>query len=556
MGGAAGARPGRGPGPGPLALAGRRSEYPRVLPVGDAAASLELGDAIDPALNARVRALDAALQQRGVAGFREAVPSYRSLLVCYDRERTRFVDVRQELLRLARDASGAAAPEGRLHRIPTLYGGDDGPDLERVARSHGLAPAEVVRRHTAEAWTAFLLGFMPGFAYLGLLPAELATPRLATPRQRVPPGSVGIAGRQTGIYPSASPGGWNLIGRTSLRLFDALAEPPARIEPGDRVRFEAAAELPEPGRDEAPARAPAAPAVEVLAGGLLTTVQDLGRHGHRRLGVGRSGAADPLALSALNAVLGNPGQAAGLECTVAGPSLRFLRPTRFAVGGAELGATLLRDDLGSWPVPHGVPVLARAGNLLTFAGRVRGARGYVAFAGGLDVPPVLGSRATDLGAGFGGHRGRALRAGDVLGLGPAAAADASRRQAAPPPADSVVRLRVVLGPQADAFAGEVVTRFLEETWDVGASSDRIGCRLAGPRLAHLGPAEIVADGMLPGCIQVPPDGQPIVMLADSPTTGGYPKIATVIEADLGLLAQVLPGEGRVRFDPVSVDEAG
>lgn len=497
-----------------------------------------------------MRALDAVLRERPFAGLLEAVPSYRSLLVCFDPARAELPGVREELLRLAnRPARPPDAPPAR-HVVPMRYGGEDGPDLEAVARRLGRSAAELVRRHAASECTAFLLGFMPGFAYLGMLPAELDVPRLSTPRPRVPAGSVAIAGRQAGIYPTASPGGWNLIGRTSLRLFNPHSERPALIEPGDRVRFEAVEELPETADIDVPLHQLREPAIEVLAAGLLTTVQDLGRRGYRRLGVGRSGAADPLALLAANGALGNLRDAAGLECTVAGPSLRFLRPTRFAVAGADLGAVLERDDLGAWPVPLGVAVLARPGNLLRFTERRRGVRGYVAFAGGLDVPLVLGARSTDLGAGFGGHAGRALRAGDVLGVVAGAGQTPHPTAASAPPETGVVTLRVVLGPQADAFGEAARERFLGETWSVGATSDRIGCRLSGARLAHRGAAEIVTDGMLPGCVQVPPDGQPIVMLADCPTTGGYPKIATVVDADIGRLAQLLPGEGHVRFSRV------
>lgn len=522
--------------------------YPRLLPIGDTALTLELGDALDPALNARVRALDAALRRRPAAGFVESVPAYRSLLVVFDPGRGSFAEIREQLLRLLREPPGDAGAPGVLRRVGARYGGEHGPDLERVARAAGITADHAVRLHAGREYTAHMLGFMPGFAYLGPLAAELQAPRLATPRPRVPAGSVAIAGMQTGVYPNASPGGWNLIGRTGLRLFDPGSARPALIEPGDRVRFEPVDELAEPAPG-APACAVSEPAIEVASPGLLTSVQAAGRPGHRRLGVGRAGAADRGALLAANAALGNAADAAGLECTLVGPVLRFLRPTRFALAGADLGAVLERGDLGTWPVPPHRAVLGRPGSVLSFTGRRRGCRAYLAFAGGIDVPVVLGSRSTDLGAGFGGHAGRALRAGDLLALGLAAARDgrtAESRSAREPPASDAT-LRVVLGPQLESFGPRAVARFLGDTWAVDATSDRIACRLSGERLAHRGPAEIVTDGMVPGCVQVPPDGQPIVMLADCPTTGGYPKIATVIDADLDRLAQLLPGEGRVRF---------
>jgi biotin-dependent carboxylase-like uncharacterized protein len=202
----------------------------------------------------------------------------------------------------------------------------------------------------------------------------------------------------------------------------------------------------------------------------------------------------------------------------------------------------------------GRSVVAREGNVLSFRERRSGLRAYVAFAGGIDVPPVLGSRSTDLLAGFGGHEGRALRDGDRLALGRAGLAreDAGARAAATPP--PLRALRVVLGPQDDMFTDEAHARLSSESFAVSPLSDRMGCRLSGPPLTHRQAGEMLSDGMIPGCIQVPRDGQPIVALADSGTTGGYAKIATVVRADLPRLAQLVPGD-QVRFEVVRVEEA-
>ena len=306
-----------------------------------------------------------------------------------------------------------------VHEVPVRYGGEDGPDLLDVARATGLDPRRVVELHAGREYTAFMLGFVPGFAYLGPLPPELAVGRRATPRTRVPAGAVAIASGQTAVYPAATPGGWHLIGRTTVSLFDPAADPPA-LHPARRPR-------PVRGRGDAArkatphgarrVRAPRAAVIEVVEAGLLTTVQDAGRTGFRRWGVGAAGAMDERALFAANHAAGNAGDAAVLECTVAGPALRFVAARHFAVAGADLGAVLHRADLGSWHVPLGVRVRARAGNVLAFGAPRRGCRAYVAVAGGLDVPLVMGSRSTDLAGGFGGLAGRPLRAGDRLGAG-------------------------------------------------------------------------------------------------------------------------------------------
>jgi KipI family sensor histidine kinase inhibitor len=526
---------------------------PRALPVGDAALSLELGDGLDARTSARVRALDLALARAPFDGFRESVPTHRSLLVLYDATVARFSSVARTLLSLA--ASPALPPPpGRLHEIPVVYGGDDGPDLGPLAAERGLAPGDVVRLHARGEYTAFMLGFTPGFAYLGLLPEALESPRHATPRVRVPAGSVALAGRQTAVYPVASPGGWQIVGRTSRRLFDPFREKPALVAPGDRVRFVPVTELPPPEAAAAPPPLSGTPTVEVFEPGLLTTVQDAGRSGHRRAGVSGAGPMDAGAHAAANRAVGNAPGAPALECTVTGPSLLFLAPLRFAVEGADLGAVLERPDLGLWPVPPGASVLARPGNVLRFTGRRSGCRTYVALRGGIDVPVVLGSRSTDVPSGFGGFAGRALAAGDRLAVSPATGGGlpAGPSSRALPAASATVR--VVLGPQADHFDTEAVASLLASPWRVGATSDRVGCRLEGEPLRHVGPAEILSDGMAPGSIQVPPDGRPIVMMADGPTTGGYPKIATVVTADLPLVAQLVPGEGEVRFEAVGIED--
>jgi KipI family sensor histidine kinase inhibitor len=515
----------------------------RVVAAGDAALLVNLGAVIDEDLSARVRALDAALASRPFAGFIESVPAHGVLLVLFDPSRVALHNARAAVEALASEALGAP-PAGREHEIAVVYGGADGPDLEDVARATGLTPADVVARHAGHTYTALMLGFTPGFAYLGLVDERLDLPRRATPRTRVPAGSVAIAGRQTGIYPAPSAGGWHLIGRTAQRLFDPRRDPPVLVAPGDRVRFRAVDALaPVDTGTQGDEWRPSVPIAEVMEPGLLTTVQDLGRSGFRRYGVGASGALDRGALVEANRALGNAEGAAALECTLAGPVLRFLAPARFALAGADLGAVLERADLGAWAVPPGQSVQARPGNVLRFGARVRGCRAYLAFAGGLDVPVVLGSRSTDRLGGFGGHAGRPLRGGDTLGVGPARGQTAALAKGAWRGADEV-EVQVVPGPQEDARA---LAELCATTWDIDAASDRVGLRLSGPRIERDGPAEIVSEGLLPGSIELPPDGRPIAMLRDAPTTGGYPKIATILSACLDALAQLVPGRGRVRF---------
>ena len=217
----------------------------RIAPMGESALLVVLGDVIDRGLAARARAIAAAIEAApGSGSFGRPVPAYASVLVPFDplslsvAEATAAVAaIVDATVRGAGAVTGAGRVDGRLVEVPVRYGGADGPDLEDVARLHGLRPSDVVELHASVEYEAFFLGFAPGFAYLGPLPASLVTPRLDVPRPRVPAGSVAIAGAQSAIYPTDTPGGWRLIGRTDLRPWDVTRDPPALILPGDRVRF-------------------------------------------------------------------------------------------------------------------------------------------------------------------------------------------------------------------------------------------------------------------------------------------------------------------------------
>ena len=205
----------------------------RLAPAGDRALLVTVGTVIDPALLGEVLALDRALQDRRPTGLLSTVASYASLLCHFDPAVTR-ADRLEETIRQLEGTVEAAIPSGAVVDVATRY---DGPDLPEVALKTELTPAGVVERHAGREYLVYCVGFAPGFTYCGALPEEIAVPRLASPRLRVPAGSVGIAGQQTGIYGVESPGGWNLIGRTAMRLFDPAADPPARFKPGDRLRF-------------------------------------------------------------------------------------------------------------------------------------------------------------------------------------------------------------------------------------------------------------------------------------------------------------------------------
>ena len=209
----------------------------RFLDAGESCLVVELGDRIDIALNLQVRTLCQAVERAGIAGIQEVVPTYRSLAIYYDPLATERDVLKDQIIGLLSSSGGEDGPRPKLVEIPAVYGGEYGPDLEFVGHHTGLTQDEVIRLHTEPLYHAYMLGFTAGFAYLGGLSERLSVPRLPTPRLKVPAGSVGIAGTQTGVYPVESPGGWRIIGRTSLRLFDATSQVPTPISPGDKVRF-------------------------------------------------------------------------------------------------------------------------------------------------------------------------------------------------------------------------------------------------------------------------------------------------------------------------------
>jgi biotin-dependent carboxylase-like uncharacterized protein len=300
------------------------------------------------------------------------------------------------------------------------------------------------------------------------------------------------------------------------------------------------------------------PSLRVVAPGLMTTLQDLGRSGYQHLGIPVSGAIDAVALRAANAIVGNPSEMGALEIAYQGPTLAVEADSvRVACAGGVAALEILDDpaSAGGTRLPPLRSVRLRRGQALRIGAVAAGSVvGYLAVEGGFDAPHVLGSQSTYARAGLGGFDGRALQAGDRLPLRRHAASDREERRLpsldlAPP-----ARFRVVLGPQDDHFSDRGRRTLLESTFTVSAASDRMGMRLDGPALEHAGSYNIVSDGIAPGSIQVPGNGLPIVLLADRQTTGGYPKIATVIAADLPPLGRLAPG-AKVAFEAVSIETA-
>lgn len=571
---------------------------PTLTAYGSHAWCVRFAERADEAAFRRGRSLAAALarslESLGSSGLREIIPAPTTLLLDFHREAQPLDQATlQQLVEQAIAQPATSEPE-RCVEIPVHYGG---PDLERVARQSGLSPEAVIERHHQGRYRVLCLGFAPGFPYLGGLDASLATPRLATPRARVPAGSVAIGGDHTGIYSIPSPGGWNIIGQTSTALFDphtADLEKMFGLRAGDRVRFvpvngPPGTEASIPSEGGLSPRSPDAalmttaranrtgspegePVLRILEPGLGMSLQDTGRHGFRRFGVPTSGTMDPVTAAWANRLLDNSPDAPVLELCLQSQRLEALRDGWIAVCGGSHPRGQARYRA----------FRVRAGELLDFGPGDSGVWTYLAVPGGFRADAFLGSRSTNPRAGI----GPTLRSGDLLLRNPAGdwhpPAGVAARGVSP---DQWVTdrdtgpLRVWPGPQWEQFDAESQRRLFENEWRVTSQCDRVGYRLRSDRDARRGadrptmpppgltqgrtekapesPApgglvwnggSLISEPVLPGSIQVPADGQPIVTLHDGPTLGGYPKIAWIDPRDLPRLVQRRSGQS-IRFVP-------
>ncbi|MDB5875687.1 MAG: urea amidolyase [Ramlibacter sp.] len=467
--------------------------------------------------------------------------------------------------------TGRARTEGELVVIDTVY---DGEDLAEVGELTGLGADGVIAAHSGQLWTMAFAGFAPGFGYLVGENQRLDVPRRSSPRTAVPAGSVALAGQYSAVYPRSSPGGWQLIGRTGAQMWDLDRERPALVTPGHRVRFRAVRDAVAlaPGRPpqsapnpsvetEPPARAErqaegrahaATSGLHVVSPGLYSLIQDLGRHGHSALGVSAAGALDRASLRRANRLVGNAPGAAAVETVAGGLKVQAVGDQVLAVAGApsqlgiapppdpESGATGPRRT-----APMAAPFALLDGEILTIGAPESGFRSYLAVRGGVDAVPVLGSRSTDTMSGIGPAP---LAAGDVLAAGGDAESGVVGNPELQPdfPGTGVTVLDVVAGPRADWFDAAALDSFCGQDWEVTPQSNRVGMRLQGSPLQRSRTGELPSEGTVAGALQIPPEGLPVLFLADHPVTGGYPVIGVVVDSQLDRAAQI-PIGGKVRF---------
>jgi KipI family sensor histidine kinase inhibitor len=519
----------------------------RVLPVRDGVLLFEL-PGLAPTLG-----LLAALEADPLEGVTEMIPAARTILISFDEMVTAPAALVTQVR--ARLGQARASDDGALVEIPAVYTGED---LPVVADLLGVTVAEVIRRHTDADYRVAFTGFAPGFAYLSAGEAGVTVPRRSSPRTLVPAGSVAVAGGFSGVYPTASPGGWHLIGTTPLVMFDVRRQPATLLQPGNRVVFRdmskgvpvPVAALPK--ADPVPEiPADTACVIEVTEAPLPVLMQDLGRPGLASQGISLSGAADRGSLRLVNRLAGNAAGEATLEIGPAGFGFSVTGRAVMALTGALRRIEIQPASGAGFAGMLNRPLALEPGDRVLLGPALAGARSYLSFRGGYAVAPVLGSCATDTLAKIGPDpvgRGRRL----ALRPAPAGAVVMPEGEVAfamPAPGE-IVTLDVIPGPRTDWFTEESVQRFFAQAWQVTPQSSRVGIRLSGQALERSIPGELPSEGTVRGALQVPASGQPVLFLADHPLTGGYPVIACVAAHHLDLAGQI-PVGASIRFRPLS-----
>lgn len=517
----------------------------RFLPAGSECVLVELED-----LETTLTLLDGLLASRP-EGVTDLIPAARTVMIRFDPLATNREQVAAAVSKI--DLSARSARQGEMFDIPVTY---DGEDLADIAEFLGWPVEDVIRRHTEATFTVAFTGFAPGFAYMTCDDPGFDVPRRKSPRVKIPAGAVALAGRFGGIYPSDSPGGWQLLGTTTLRMWDTTRPRPALLAPGDRVRFR---EVTDPARvpfPPSPARqaqaTPQTDGIVVTRADRPALYQDLGRPGRADQGVSEAGALDRRALREANLCVGNPSDATAVEITFGGFAVKTDRPITVAVSGALVPLAIRTAGGREVAAPFARPFALDAGDELALGPPSEGMRSYLALRGGFAVDFVLGSASTDTLANIGPGT---ILAGQVLPASnlPTLAVDPERLERQPlPRTNDIVTLDVVLGPRADWFTSKGIDTLLSQAWQVTSESSRIGMRLSGALpLERCSAAELPSEGTAIGSIQVPHSGQPVLFLADHPLTGGYPVIGVVAAHHLDLAGQI-PIGARIRFKQIAV----
>ncbi len=525
-----------------------------IKPLGEKALIVYFEELISEEVSEKVHSLQDVIRERGIPYLYDIVPGYRTLTLHYDPLGISYEELKKELKPII-SSLPKKKRKGKLLRVPVVYGGRYGPDLEYVAKYSGISPEEVIKYHTSKEYLVYMLGFSPGFAYLGKLPDKIRTPRLREPRKHVEGGSVGIADAQTGVYAVPSPGGWRIIGRTYLRFFDPLRDPVTLVRAGDRVKFFPVSEKEFLSHMEE-AEVSSSPNIKnpvfrVIHPGPLSIIVDKGRRGYRDIGLSECGPMDFTSYTLSHLLVENRCDLPAIEIFLSGFTIEILRDTMLSIVGGEFEVYINREKTYT-----NRKFFVRKGDVIKIGKRLSGMYLYLSIPGGITAPKVLGSASLDKKAGIGGIYGRPLKSGDLIPGNPSADYPIGLKlRNLPFQREDPIVLRFILGPDLDHFAKESISVLTDTTYEVTQDMDRMGYRLKGQKIPHSnrGP-DIISEGVVSGTIQVPGDGMPIIMMKDAQSLGGYAKIGVVIAADMDKLSQASPGD-RIKFVPITLCEA-
>ena len=558
----------------------------QIIPLGDQAVLVEFDQRIDPDINRQVVALHNRLLQLEDKGITWSTPAFCSLGIGFEPSKISYADLVcliQEQFNLIEDV---VDHQPTVVRIPVCYCESFGIDLQHVAEQTGFSIDQIIELHSGTTYHAYMLGFLPGFAYLGSVNSKLRVDRQAEPRAKVVAGSVGLAGEQTGIYPCDAPGGWQILGRTPIALNNKNDSSKFLISPGDQVQFYPIDQtefdsLLEKNEAAEPSGAEVQTETQVTesqdrdsisihfkTAGLRTTIQDSGRTGHQHYGIPSGGAMDSFSASVANTLVGNRGKASLIEMTLMGPVIKFSGDCQIAITGADLSPKLDGQSIPMWET-----VSVKGAQRLSFGARQNGCRSYLAIAGEIQAPKWLDSvspsptgvnPATDF---------RSLK-GETICVSAWSRSTLQRSQlahrhtgdqsfslAGRPPClrDTTVGVYemvvpIVPGPEWNWFSKQQQAAFLEHHFEISQHSNSMGYRLSS-FLKESGDSfdeppkqqSMISSAVVPGVIQVAPSGQAILLMRDAQTTGGYPRIGVVCHELLDEVAQLCPGD-LIRFE--------
>lgn len=533
---------------------------PTIFPISETSLCVFFGYHIEKTIHHSIIALNQTLLENPFEGLIETVPAYTSLTIYYepfrilDKSMTPFQWVKQFITNLYNQKTiKRIETKENVVQIPVCYDEEYGYDLKELAMHKGVTTQQIIHWHQQEIYDVYMLGFTPGFAYMGEVIPALAMPRKASPRPLVASGSVGIAGNQTGIYPLDTPGGWQIIGRTPLTLFDVNRANPFLLKAGDKVKFysidkkEFAHIHAENNVLRKNTNMDALDGdVIILKQGIFATLQDQGRMGFQSDGVPVSGAMDWRAYLYANLLLGNAPDAAVIECVMGGLKLSFQKPNQIALTGG--GSATLDGNAIAFYTP--IPVQKDA--ILEIKYAPNGLRTYLAVGGGWKGNPLMGSQSVYVKA----NLGSPLKNNQALFF---QNAPISKRKWIDLPSEKVnhyvnPKIRIIAGQELHWLRPESIQKLYEQTFALTNQCDRMGYRLSGEVLKVYQEQDLPSTAVGKGTVQRTPNGQLIILMHDAQTIGGYPSIGQVAYIDLPILAQLKPHD-KIQFEAIAFEYA-